>query len=282
MKTTNWKDEAVDQQVEIQKDLLNKVCVISDGMNGLELAKSLTEKGATVLLGVDNMRKGKELAEQIEGMCVPIECDLKNLNSVKRFAMEIDRFFPSILILNANREIHSPARTDDRLEAHFGMNYLSHFVLTVCLLKRLTTTNSRIITVAPPITPKGKIEFGEFYQPKNKKQKELYKQSVLMSMFFAKKLDEAFRRSKSPCSSILCYVEKEDKKKKDSSKEILPIVYSATNEQVKSGDEIGYRKKGRQGSIEKLSMIDEFYHARLADNLWKISESLTGVSFSFQ
>lgn len=272
----------MDQQVEAKKDLLNKVCVITDGINGLELAKSLVNMGATVILGVDNLRKGKELSEQIEGMCVPMECDLKNLNSVKRFAIEIDRFFPSILILNANRRIHSPLRTDDRFEAHFGMNYLSHFVLTGCLLKRLTTTSSRVITVVPPITTKGKIAFGEFYQPKNKKQKELYKQSILASMFFAKKLDESFRRYKNSCSSILCYVDKEDKKKKDTSNEILPIVYSATNAQVKSGDEIGYRLKGRQGDIEKQSIIDEFYHARLADNLWKISESLTGVSYQFQ
>lgn len=277
----------VNKYLDEIKDLSNQVCIITDGngTNGMTLANILMSKGATVILGVEHIGKGRKLAEQLNessiGICIPIELNLNSLVSVKMFAKDIQGINSpiNILIHNANWN-DSPFQTKDGFETHFAINYLSFFVLTGLILNKLAT-NARIITVVPFTKPKGKLQFSHFHQPKNKKQKELFIQSKIASMFFARKLDEYFRKTNKPYNSILCFVEQqENENKEDIPKEVISILHCATNEHVKSGDEITFKKKGRKhGEFAKLSFVDEFYHPTLATNLCTLSAALTKVSY---
>lgn len=278
----------VNKFLDEKNDLSNQVCIITDGngTSGLTLANILMSKGATVILGVEHIGKGRKLAEQLNeasvGICIPIELNLNSLNNVKMFAKDIQGLSSpiNILIHNANWN-DTPSQTKDGFEIHFVINYLSLFTLTGLIINKFAT-NARIITVVPFVKPKGKLQFSHFHQPKNKKQKELYIQSKVASMFFVKKLDEHFRKTKKPNSSILCLLEQDEKesKKGDLPKGLISVLHCATNEHVKSGDEISLHKKGRKlGEFEKVSFVDEFYHPTLATNLWTLSEALTGVTY---
>lgn len=281
-----------EKYINEMRDLSKEVCIITDGNgeNGFELANILLKQGATVILGVENLRKGEIVANQLNesndvGTCIPMELNLKSLHHIKRFAENVKKRYPliSVLVHNANYKKGSSIQTEDRIESHFAINYVSHFALTGLLIKQLCLGHhSRVITVIHYVKPKGKIEFRHFHNPKNDKQKELYVQSKVASMFFAKKLDEHFRHYKKKCCSILCYVNEIEntvfkKAEKEKLKQIIPIVYSVLNKHVKSGDEIALKKD----DVTKVSKIDHIYNNRLADNLWTISEKLTNVSYKF-
>lgn len=274
-----------EQYFENTHDLSNKICIITDGNNkcGVEIAKFLMTKGAIVILGVENIGYGKKVANQFHeldslGQCIPMELHLNSLKSIQNFSKNVQQQYSSIFMLihNANHFNSPSLQTEDGFEYQFGVHYVSLFALTCFLLKQLAP-NSRIITVVPFIKTRGKIEFSHFFHPKNKKQKDLYIQSKIATMFFAKKLDERFRQYKTKCSSILCYVENDEKGKPQEL--ILPILYGATNKHVNSGDEIAYNRKAKE--FEKV-MIGKNYNSVMAENLWILTQSLTNISFQFQ
>lgn len=70
-----------------------------------------------------------------------MEVDLSSLKSVKKFAEEILKDFPKIHALINNAGVSVPVanneKTKDGFEIHFGVNHLSHFLLTNLLLDRL-------------------------------------------------------------------------------------------------------------------------------------------------
>lgn len=269
---------------EMEQDLAKEVCVITNGnvKSGVELADYFTSKGATVLLGVEHYHEGRLLAEQLNernplGQCVALEYKRNSLSDVRSFAKKIQERHTNISLLIHNGTIknsHS-TQTVDGFETFLGVNYLSVFALTGLLAGNLFNSNSRIITVLPPIKLPKKLEFHHFRNPKNKKKQ--YIQSIVASMFFAKKLDERMRANQLSSRSILCYVEGEEK----FLKELQPVIFCATSSNVKSGDEIGYDKK-HQGGIANLSIIQDKYNSILADNLWKLSEAFVDVHFPFQ
>lgn len=67
--------------------------------------------------------------------------DLVSLKSVKSFAEEVLKDFPQIHCLINNAGVFVPEinneKTLDGFEIHFGVNHLSHFLLTDLLLDRL-------------------------------------------------------------------------------------------------------------------------------------------------
>lgn len=70
-----------------------------------------------------------------------MQVDLTSLKSVERFAQEVLRSFPKIHVLINNAGVAVPEKnnqkTEDGFEIHFGVNHLSHFLLTKLLLDRL-------------------------------------------------------------------------------------------------------------------------------------------------
>lgn len=70
-----------------------------------------------------------------------MELDLSSLKSVEVFAEEIMRDFPQIHVLINNAGVSVPVanneKTQDGFEIHFGVNHLSHFLLTNLLLEKL-------------------------------------------------------------------------------------------------------------------------------------------------
>ena len=82
---------------------------------------------------------------------VNMKLDLSSIKSIEQFAEKVLAEQPQIDILvnNAGLVTNKYILTEDDYEIHFGVNYLSHFYLTLLLLERLMSSeNAKIVNVS--------------------------------------------------------------------------------------------------------------------------------------
>ena len=139
-------------------DQSGRVAVVT-GANaglGLETARELAGRGASVVLAVRNLNKGEQATESIRSDYPDAhlelqQLDLASLHSISNAASEIsDRFECIDLLINNAGVMYTPKqKTADGFEMQFGTNHLGHFALTGQLLNRLLEVDrSRIVTVS--------------------------------------------------------------------------------------------------------------------------------------
>src|ERR1700738_1570584 len=139
-------------------DQTGRTAVITGANTGLgyETAAALAAKGASVVLAVRNLDKGKEAARRIEqappGAQGQLqELGLSSLDSIRAAADELRSNHESIdlLINNAGVMFTPKSTTKDGFELQFGTNHLGHFALTNLLLDRvLAAPGARVVTVS--------------------------------------------------------------------------------------------------------------------------------------
>lgn len=139
-------------QVNLASSRKGHVCVIT-GANrglGLEVLKLLLQLNYTVILGVRNL---EAVRLQLENICKSginttnvevLSLDLKSLDSVSQFAEQILHKYDKIHMLINNAAMYQEKYeiTENAVESHFQVNYLSHFLLTHSLLPRIKETAS--------------------------------------------------------------------------------------------------------------------------------------------
>ncbi len=139
-------------------DLTGRVAVVT-GANtglGLETARELAVKGASVVLAVRDLGKGEAAcADIIAGVPdadVSVQAlDLASLDSIRAAAVDLHERFDAIdlLINNAGVMFTPKSTTADGFELQLGVNHLGHFALTGLLLDlMLSVDGSRIVTVS--------------------------------------------------------------------------------------------------------------------------------------
>jgi len=141
--------------------LQGKTVLITGGARGIgrEAATQLAALGArVVVVARDEKKAQEELAHMRKtgGAFDLLVADLASLESVRRATAEYRSRFGAldVLINNAAVNVHSRQTTQDGLELHFGVNYLSHYLLTRLLIDLLAlAAPSRIVTT-------GAMQFG--------------------------------------------------------------------------------------------------------------------------
>ncbi|XP_012555518.2 retinol dehydrogenase 13 [Hydra vulgaris] len=139
-------------------NLKGKVVVITGATNGIgyETAFRLALKGAKIIIGCSNLKKGLKIAKQLrdytgQQYIEARKLDLASLASVREFSKDICEDFPCIDILVNNAAIVSGIKreeTIDKNETTWQINYLSHFLLTKILLQKIRlSAQGRIINV---------------------------------------------------------------------------------------------------------------------------------------
>lgn len=104
---------------------------------GLELAKDLARRGATVIFACRSMRKCAAVLPAENARCAQL--DVGNLSSIVAFVEALPEPRIDYLVNNAGFVNYGPGhRTADGLESHWGTMHLGHFLLTRLLLPRLT------------------------------------------------------------------------------------------------------------------------------------------------
>ncbi|XP_015370859.1 PREDICTED: dehydrogenase/reductase SDR family member on chromosome X-like [Diuraphis noxia] len=137
-----------------------KVAVITGGARGigLEVVKKLVQCEMHIVIGCRNVKAGQKTIKQhipSDASIEIYELDLKSFTSVKGFAQQVLTNHDQIHILvnNAGVMFVPYEKCEDGYEAHWTINYLSHFLLTELLLPALkksgsTNEHARVINVS--------------------------------------------------------------------------------------------------------------------------------------
>ncbi len=193
-------------------NLFGKNIVITGATAGIgkETARSLAKMGANIIFATRNKEKTlntiAEIREEIKNDSVILEhkfLDLINLDSVRNFPSllgEIDKV--DVLINNAGVG-HDIGVTKQGIERIFGINYLSHFLLTKELMPILIKSGARIINVSSMGYVGAKRK--HFYMPYKGECSQLgkqqrYSRSKAAQILFTKALQSRFNEKNLSCT----------------------------------------------------------------------------------
>src|SRR6202034_820472 len=172
-----------------------RLAVITGANTGLgfETAQVLAAHGASVVLAVRDIEKGKRAAARIVGttpganvMVQPL--DLTSLDSIRAAAGELRATHPRIDLLINNAGVMYPPKqtTRDGFELQFGTHHLGHFALTGLLLDHLLPVRgSRVVTVSSMgHRLRAAIHFNDLQWERSYNRAAAYAQSKLANLLF--------------------------------------------------------------------------------------------------
>lgn len=113
---------------------------------GLETMRALCARGATVLGTARTLEKAQAACSSVEGLTVPIMCELSDPKSIRRVIETVDQPLDGI-IANAGIMALPDLNVFHGIEAQMFVNHMAHFILVTGLLDRLTP-RGRVVMVA--------------------------------------------------------------------------------------------------------------------------------------
>ncbi|MDR6551818.1 oxidoreductase [Paenibacillus qinlingensis] len=293
-------------------DQSGKTIIITGSSSGLglETATALASKGAEVILAVRNEQKGIEAAKQVnrrhsKANVKVMKLNLGDLNDINNFAVDFKKQYARLDILINNAGVMMPPyeKTKDGFELQFGTNHLGHFALTGLLLpKLLNTPNSRVVTLSSLAALKGHIFFDNLDGSKGYRGFPFYRQSKLANLLFAKELDLRLRAAKMTTISIACHpgIAATNITSRGSGRDMkflttlmnalfqtaamgaLPTLYAAIEPSLIGGEYIGPDGRGAKKGYPAIDTSNhKMFDKGVSEKLWQISETLTGVHYTF-
>jgi NAD(P)-dependent dehydrogenase (short-subunit alcohol dehydrogenase family) len=180
-------------------DQAGRTAVITGANTGIgfETARVLAARGASVVLAVRNLDKGKDAAARIAaaapGADVQVQAlDLSSLDSVRTAAGELrDRLDRIDLLIDNAGVMYTPrSRTVDGFDLQFGTNHLGHFAFTGLLLDRmLPVEGSRVVAVSSVgHRIRARIQFDDPHFERDYSRVRAYGQSKLANLMFVYEL----------------------------------------------------------------------------------------------
>ena len=270
---------------------------------GFETAQALAARGASVVLAVRNVEKGKQAAARIAaaapGATVTVqELDLSSLDSVRAAAAELRAGHPRIDLLICNAGVMYPPRqtTGDGFELQFGTNHLGHFALTGLLLDQmLPVPGSRVVTVSSVgHRMQARINFDDLQWERSYSRVRAYGQSKLANLMFTYELQrrlsgagttiavaahpgfaatELMRHT--PAAAVVTPLFSQD-----AAMGALPVLRAATDPGVLGGQYYGPGGfLGLRGYPKLVASSRRSRDEAVQRRLWTVSEELTGVTF---
>jgi NAD(P)-dependent dehydrogenase (short-subunit alcohol dehydrogenase family) len=301
--------------------LFRKTVLITGANSGLgfEATKGFAAEGATVIMACRSLDRSQQAATDIKttigetGATMNVrECDLVSLDSIASFADGITDDYEELDLLCNNAGVMAIPRqeTEDGFEKQFGVNHLGHFSLTGRLLELLLNSEgeSRIVTHSSGAHEAEEMDFDDLHREQSYSKWEAYGQSKLANLLFAYELQRRFDANKiTNTISVACHpgyaatnLQYRGPKESGStlrmammklanaivaqpaSKGVLPLLYTATAENVDGGDFYGPSGfKNMRGPPEKQTSNDASYDEEDAERLWEKSEELSGVKCSY-
>ena len=286
--------------------LTGKTTLITGANSGIgyEAARALAQKGADVIMACRSLEKGEAAVQAILEETPQAKLNLMALNladlaSVREFAGKVRAEYTQLdLLINNAGVMAIPYRqTADGYEMQLGTNHLGHFALTGLLLDlALKAEHARIVTISSQVHKTGRINFDDLNSEKSYQKWLAYGQSKLANLLFAYELQRKLAAAGHDALSVAAHPGYSATNLQDSSgifsalnplmaqsaaMGALPALFAATHPEVKGGDFIGPRSFGGwRGYPAKAKSNLASYDESVAKKLWKVSEELTGVSYS--
>ena len=275
---------------------------------GLETARALAEKGATVVLAVRSLDKGRAAIERIAARRpdarVSLQAlDLTSLDSVRRAASAIGAAHPrvDILVNNAGVMYTPKSRTADGFELQLGTNHFAHFALTGLLLPHLLAApGSRVVSVSSVgHRIRSAIDLDDLAFDKGYSRVAAYGRSKLANLLFTYELQRRLAAAGVATSALAAHPGLSATELLRNSPAVLrilevplrPLAQSAamgalpTLRAATDPAAVGGEYYGPDGFAEawgppvRVASSARSHDADLQRRLWKASEELTGVSF---
>jgi NAD(P)-dependent dehydrogenase (short-subunit alcohol dehydrogenase family) len=282
-----------------------RVAVVTGANTGLgfETARALAERGATVVLAVRDVARGKKVAAQLPGDVSVQELDLASLESVRAAADDLHAVHGSIdLLINNAGVMYTPKQTTrDGFELQFATNHLGHFALTGLLLDLLLpVAGSRVVSVSSVAhRTRAGIHFDDLQWENSYSRMAAYGQSKLANLMFSYELQrrlaphgttiavtahpgvastELMRNSPAIVRVTEPLIAPLMSQKAEMG--ALPTLRAATDPAVLGGQYYGpSRMGGTRGHPQVVTSSPESYDLAVQQRLWAVSEKLTGVKF---
>src|SRR5258705_1517743 len=271
---------------------------------GFETAQVLAARGASVVLAVRDIEKGKRAAARIAGTApganVMVQhLDLTSLDSIRAAADELRAKQPRIdLLINNAGVMFTPRQTThDGFELQFGTNHLGHFALTGLLLEHmLPVPGSRVVTVSSiGHRTHARINFDDLQGERSYSRVGAYNQSKLANLMFTYELQrrlsgagttiavaahpgfaatELARYTPAASAALARLISQKP------AMGALPVLRAATDPGVLGGQYYGPRRLlGTRGYPELARSSGQSRDTAIQRRLWTASEELTGVTF---
>jgi len=300
MKKENWNESNIPDQS-------GKIFIVTGPTSGLgkESVKVLVRKNATVIMAARNIKKAdsikKEILDENKNAKIDIqELDLSSLESVNNFSISINKKYKALdcLINNAGIMACPYSKTKDGFEIQMGTNHLGHFALTgqlISLLKK--TPNSRVVNVASIAHTSGNIDFDDLNWEKRKyKTWSAYADTKLANLYFTYELSRKLGQDKGSPMVLASHPgwTATDLQRHSGMANFMNIflgqkvkvgalggLRAATDPTAQSDNYFGSPSMGgMKGHPALVKSNDLSYNVDNAKKLWKLSEELTGVSYS--
>ncbi len=298
----NWTAENIPNQK-------GRVAIVTGSSSGIgfEAARVIAGKGATVIIAVRNLDKGKAAAEKIDSEFKDadlhiIELDLASLDSVKTFAETFRNEYSQLdlLINNAGVMVPPYSKTKDGFELQFGTNHLGHFALTERLVDlSISTKNARIVNVSSGAHKYGKIDFDDLnWEKRQYSAWKAYGTSKIANLYFTYELDRKLKEKGLHVITTAAHpgwTATELQRNsglagflnnffaQDIPMGTLPTLRAAFDEEATGGEYFGpdgiMEMRGNPVRVESNELSRD---KETAEKLWDVSESLTGVKFEFE
>ena len=272
---------------------------------GFETAQVLAARGASVVLAVRDIEKGKRAAARIAGTApganVMVQhLDLTSLDSIRAAAGELRAKHPRIdlLINNAGVMLTPRQTTRDGFELQFGTNHLGHFALTGLLLEQmLPVPGSRVVTVSSLAHRiQARINFDDLQGERSYSRVAAYSQSKLANLMFTYELQRRLSGAgttiavaahpglastelarNTPAIVAFFYLRVMTQK---AAMGALPTLRAATDPSVLGGQYYGPRGFfGARGYPKLAESSGQSHDTAIQRRLWTVSQELTGVTF---
>jgi NAD(P)-dependent dehydrogenase (short-subunit alcohol dehydrogenase family) len=291
-------------------DQTGRTAVITGANTGIgyETAAVLAGRGASVVLAVRSLDKGKDAAARITaatpGADVTVQrLDLASLDSVRAAAGELRSRYETVdLLINNAGVMYTPrGTTADGFELQFGTNHLGHFAFTGLLLDRLLPVEgSRVVTISSiGHRIRARIHFDDLQWERSYSRVGAYGQAKLANLMFTYEL----QRRLAPEQKTIAVAAHPGGSNTELARNLptvlralngvlapvyaqsaamgaLPTLRAATDPDVRGGQYYGpggFRET--RGYPTLVQSSSQSHDADVQRRLWAISSELTGVTY---
>lgn len=287
-------------------DLTGKTALVTGANTGLgfETARVLAARGARVILACRSREKAKAALQEIqhespEADVSFLQLDLGDLASIRAAVESLGELEQlDLLINNAGIMVPPYTLTVDGFESQFGVNHLGPFALTGLMLdKLLQTPGARVVNTSSLAARRGQLLLGDVNAERGYDAMQRYSMSKLANLLYSLDLDRRLKAAGAECISVACHpgvantelsrylprwftlAEPLVKHLFNTSAEgAWPTLQAATDPAVRGGEYFGpscrWQTVGPSMDIS-TGKTDQ----TLAGELWRVSESMTGVSY---
>lgn len=296
--------------------LKNKRVVITGSNSGIgfDTARICANKGAHVILACRNEQKATQAIEDIQQQSPQahvefVQLDLASLTSIEICATQLlDQFNTiDILVNNAGIMMTPYGTTEDGFEQQIGINHLGHFALTGHLLPAITAAkDSRVVHVSSMAHGWGTMDYTNllFEDGEGYSASAAYGRSKLANLLFMRALQKRFETHPIDAISVAAhpgmastnlsrylaerwylklFMPLEPLITQSSERGALPTLRALSDPDVQGGDYFGPDGfKQYRGYPVRVGSSRASRDMRSAEQLWSLSEELTGMHYNWK